>query len=616
MVTFGSQQINGHNSRNLSSDSVTVVHFDGANFYAQDDSYIIETNSGNIATNMASIVALTSAEQVNETNIANNTTNIATNTTNIATNTANIATNTANIAINDADITANTNNVATNTINIATNTADISALENEVHEVESSQNVDIDNNRDIYISTATSDITITADWSTLTDGWSIVIVNNGTGEVTFTSDDNDEVTFYPDDNDEFVIRPNETASIYLSFLTETERFHINRYGFSTLASIGTNTTNIATNTSDIAALQFPTIKTISTHNDNIGLSNNGDYVYVSNTAVNDFQIDNFSSAEAGWHCWVINDTGELVRVGTDGTEKINGGDTLFLAPGDSTEIIYDGSNFYSTTRNTVNDTTTGLNRGIGARHNGSRQIIDNDAINKQVTLPDPDDINDGWNVTIENDGDNWQYITRNSSDTTSSIVRDDLNRSRETNALMRRRQVNQYTYLANGDRFALTVLDRGVIPHFHARKTDINKNLPLTPPITGVSIGLVSGDIERSGGGFTLNSSSFAVLRTNSRSSENRVFRITVHAQLSKLSNFSQAGDTIIEGVLIKNTDYLNDTRTESYWAVEDDALVTVDFTTLVELEDEDMIRPSFGSNPSVNNARFDYFDWTIVEVT
>ena len=134
-----------------------------------------------------------------------------------------------------------------------------------------------------------------------------------------------------------------------------------------------------------------------------------------------------------------------------------------MAPGDNTELIYDGSNFYSTTRNTVNDTTTGLNRGIGARHNGSRQIINNNAVNKQATLPDTDDINDGWNVIIENNGDNWMYVRRNSGDTTSSIVRDDRASSHEDNALMRERQVNQYTYIADEDRFALTVLDLSLI---------------------------------------------------------------------------------------------------------------------------------------------------------
>ena len=260
--------------------------------------------------------------------------------------------------------------------------------------------------------------------------------------------------------------------------------------------------------------------------------------------------------------------------------------------------------------------TTGVNRGIGARHQGSRQILDNDDLNKQVTLPDPDDIFDGWSVVVQNAGDNWIYVRRNSSDTTSSIQRNNLSKGLSTNCLMREREIAEFTYESHNDTFYRHALNPGTIPLFHARRNDVNIDLSLTGPLTGTVVSLSSGDIETNSGGFTLNSSNYAVLRTNSRSSENRLFRVDVHAQFSKQNTFTESGEVIVSGKLRKNTDFLNDTETHAYWHPDDDALVAVELSTLIELEDEDELRPSFTTNPAVDNATVDYFDWTIVEVT
>ena len=603
MVTFGSQQINGHDSRNLSSDSVTVVHFDGANFYAQDDSFLIETNSANIATNT--------------TNIATNTANIAINDADITTNTNDIATNTLNIAGNTTSIATNTTNIATNTSDITTLKTDVDALEldalpNAIVRTQTSVSLTLgeSDNRRYYIARSSSSNDRTWNLPTAPDnGWSVNIENQLSHSNTLTinptasgTPDSDDPKFYFDldtSMDTVTVEQGELLKFIYDTSVANDRWIVINYDYR-----------------NIQRLLFPDITTIANNDDNIGLSNNGDYIYVSNTAVNDIQIDNFSSAEAGWHCWVINDTGENVRISTDGTELINGGATLFLAPGDSTEIIYDGSNFYSTTRGEVVDRTTGDSRGIGARHGGSRQIINNDDLDKQALLPDPDDIFDGWLVVIQNDGDNWMYVRRHGDDTTSRIVRDDLASSRETNALMRERQANQYTYLAIEDRFILTVLDKGVIPYFHAKKTNTNIDIPTTAPSSETFINLVSDDIEENRGGFTLNSNDFAELRTNSRSSENRLFRVTLHAQFSKRVGFGQSGGVILSSQLRKNSSFLNDTQTHSYWHSDSDAVVTLVSSSLVELEDEDELRFGFSSNPGASNARIDYFDWTIVEVT
>ena len=717
MVTFGSQQINGHDSRNLTSNSVTVVHFDGANFYAQDDSYIIETNSGDIATNMASIVALTTAEQTNSTNIATNTTSITTNTTNIATNTTDIdnledraedlenypviqvttgsrtvtqadeghlfrfATLTnqtctlpdlplssargwhiyvANIIVSSGngpqprDLTLQTagfqvingkntfvikggeaaqviyTGAEFFTINTHPDTrldvieADIAEIQDDIDTLEldllpnaivrtsTALTLDIgsSHNRDYYIARTGNAGNKT--WDLPTDpgnGWSVTIENQLSNNETLTINPTHSGT--PDSDD-----PKFYADLGSSMDTVTiERSQILKFIYDTSAS-DDRWIVVDYDYDLIQRLRFPNVTTLANNNDNIGLDNNGDYIYVSNTAVNDIQIDDFSSAESGWHCWIINDTGELLRVATDGTETINGGNTLFLAPGDNTELIYDGSNFYSTARNTINDVTSGDSRGIGARHQGSRQIIDNSDIDKQVLLPDPDTIFDGWSVVIQNANDNWIYVRRHGDDTTSEIQRNNLNKGLSTNSLIREREIAEFTYESHDDTFYRHALNPGVIPFFHAEKTNTNIDLSLTGPLTGTVVDLVSGDIVTNQGGFTLNSGNYAVLRTNSRSSENRLFRVTVHAQFSKQATFSESGEVLISGLLRKNTDYLTETQTHSYWHSDDDALVAIELSAFIELEDEDELRPSFTTNPAVDNATVDYFDWTIVEVT
>ena len=305
------------------------------------------------------------------------------------------------------------------------------------------------------------------------NGWSVTIENQLSNNETLTINPTHSGT--PDSDD-----PKFYADLGSSMDTVTiERSQILKFIYDTSAS-DDRWIVVDYDYDLIQRLRFPNVTTLANNNDNIGLDNNGDYIYVSNTAVNDIQIDDFSSAESGWHCWIINDTGELLRVATDGTETINGGATLFLAPGDNTELIYDGSNFYSTARNTINDVTTGVNRGIGARHQGSRQILDNDALNKQVTLPDPDDIFDGWSVVVQNAGDNWIFVRRHSDDTTSEIQRNNLSKGLSTNCLMREREIAEFTYESHNDTFYRHALNPGVIPFFHAEKTNTNIDLSLT----------------------------------------------------------------------------------------------------------------------------------------
>ena len=233
-------------------------------------------------------------------------------------------------------------------------------------------------------------------------------------------------------------------------------------------------------------------------------------------------------------------------------------------------------------------------------------------------MPDPDDIFDGWSVVIQNANDNWIYVRRHGDDTTSEIQRNDLNKSLSTNCLMREREIAEFTYESHNDTFYRHALNPGSIPVFHARTAGGAVNLPLTGPLVGHTLPLsLLTNIEIQQGGLTLNSvHDYAVLRTNSRSSENRLFRITVHAEFIKNSNFSESGEVIVRGLLVKNTDYLTDTHTDTYWDSDDDAVATIDFSTFIELEDEDQIRPVFSSNPAVNGARIEYFDWTMIEVT
>ena len=410
--------------------------------------------------------------------------------------------------------------------------------------------------------------------------------------------------------DRYVITPGETATIYAVVNPDNTEFYRNEYGFSTLD------TKIDNNADDIEELQFPSVTTIIANNQNIGLEENDNYIYIDSTSVNDIQIDNFDSSQRGWHCWLINNTGELVRVTTDGTESINGSDRLLLAAGDSTEIIYDGFNFYSTTKNLVLASSSGSTRNLGAGHGFSRQTTTNGSISKQVRLPDPDDIFDGWSVIVQNAGDNWQYVRRHADDTSSSIQRDNTTKEETTNALMRESETSEFIYSGSTDTFYRHILNSGILPLFHARVTDTNVNLPLTGNLSGTFVDLDSDDILHDEGGFSLDSNDFALLRTNSNSSETRLFRVTVNAQFSKLSNFSQSGDVVVSGQLRRNSDFLSETQTHSLWQSDDDALIGINISTLIELEDEDRLRVSFSSNPGVNNARFDVFDWTIVEVT
>ena len=117
-------------------------------------------------------------------------------------------------------------------------------------------------------------------------------------------------------------------------------------------------------------------------------------------------------------------------------------------------------------------------------------------------------------------------------------------------------------------------------------------------------------------GGFSLISNNYARFRTNSRSDENRLFRVNVHVQLSKRSNFSPDEENIITVQIFKHTTIIAGSRNSAIWTDDDDAIVTVNSSVLVELEDQDELRVYITSDPAASNARIDVFDWTIVEVT
>jgi hypothetical protein len=87
----------------------------------------VATNTTDIATNAASIVATDANVATNTAGIATNAASIMTTDANVATNTAGIATNVTDIATNAAGIAVNVGDISTNRTAIASNAGNITA---------------------------------------------------------------------------------------------------------------------------------------------------------------------------------------------------------------------------------------------------------------------------------------------------------------------------------------------------------------------------------------------------------------------------------------------------------------------------------------------------------